>query len=39
MLIFLAIMYLVMAQINVPFTIEATSKLVPVSLKIEKNFV
>jgi len=38
-LILFAILNLVIAEIAVPFKIESTSKLVPVSLTIESNFI
>jgi len=38
-LIFFVMLSLAIAQIAVPFTIEATHKLVPVSLTIESHFV
>jgi len=37
-LIFFAMLSLAIAQIAVPFTIEITHKLVPVSLTIESHF-
>jgi len=38
-LIFFAMLSLAIAQITVPFTIEAAHKLIPVSLVIESHFV
>ena len=37
--VFIVLISVAITEINVPFTIESESKLVAVSLKIDKNFV